>query len=549
MYRVISTSVSPEAEGGEGRAFSEEAARLPPEDLILKQYEQFRMALQDADAEWVLERYLSSFARAYDPHSDYLTPSAAEDFDIEMKLSLEGIGAVLRAEDGAAKVIRLIPGGPAARDTRDIRLRPGDKIVAVGQGDRPPESILHRPLYKAVRLIRGAKNTRVVLVVIPASDPGGRKIVDLVREEVKLEEQAARLNMYPCLSRDGQACTVGVITVPTFYANPRSEDSEKGERSRGAAADVRRLLQQARDQGAAGIVLDLRGNGGGVLSEAVALSGLFIGCQPVVLVRERGGVKPVLDPDAVPVYEGPLMVLVDRTSASASEIVAAALQDYGRAVIVGDSRTHGKGTVQTLASLGMDPKLGKIKITRWVYYRVTGLPTQVRGVAPDLILPSPFETMDLGEEELSHAIRKEWDPVPPASFVPVSDLKPAIRRLEAFLRDDRLHNPRLAAYQNLLRRLDGINTRAEWPLTINERRELIRLERDMAELQRTFAAEEDDDEQPPPRAEAPDIVLEETLRLMADFVAMGTPPLRWPTIPDHPKGFWDIIHEWWRTWR
>ncbi|MDI6774319.1 MAG: carboxy terminal-processing peptidase [Verrucomicrobiota bacterium] len=501
-----------------------EALALTPDQLILKQHQQFRISLDDADAELVLQRYLSAFAQAYDPHSDYLSPTTAEDFDIEMKLSLVGIGALLRPEDGAARIARVIPGGPAAGDKRDIRLRAGDKIIAVGQDDSPPVDVLHKPLYKTVRLIRGRKGTRVVLVVIPASDPTRRKVVDLIRDEVKLEEQAAKLKIAPVKTADGKPLRLGVVTVPAFYAN-MSVRSEDDPDYRSATRDVCLLLEEARSNGVNGILVDLRGNGGGALPEAVAMTGLFIESGPVVLVRERSGVKTVSDRISDLAYDGPLFVLVNRASASASEIFAAALQDYGRAVIVGDSRTHGKGTVQSVIPLGFDPRLGKIKITSWVYYRLSGVTTQVRGVASDIVIPSPFEYMDdIGEGELPNALKEEWAPIAPARYTALADLKPAVTRARETLRNDETANPRLASYMKLLQKIREMNDIKEWPLNIEERRTLAKMENELAELREKMAPDDEDEPGQPGRSDATDIVLDESLRLMAEFVAMQQRP-------------------------
>lgn len=521
---------------------------LTPEQSILKQYQQFLISLDDADAEWVLQRYLSAFAQAYDPHSDYLSPTTAEDFDIEMKLSLVGIGALLRAEDGTAKIVRVIPGGPAANDKRDIRLRAGDKIVAVGQGDEPPEDVLHKPLYKTVRLIRGRKGTKVVLVVIPASDPTQRRAVDLIRDEVKLEEQAARLKIVPVKNAEGKPLKLGVVTVPAFYANMkvRSEDDPD---YRSATYDVGLLLEEARTNGVDGVLVDLRSNGGGALPEAVAMTGLFIESGPVVLVRERFGVKTVSDRISDLAYDGPLFVLVNRASASASEIFAAALQDYGRAVIVGDSKTHGKGTVQSVIPLGFDPKLGKLKVTSWVYYRLSGITTQVRGVVPDLVIPSPLDFMDIGEGELPNALKEEWPPITPARYTPLADLKPAVARLRETLRKDETANPRLASYMKLLGKLRETSNLQEWPLNLEERRALARTENELAELQKKMAPDEDEESDQPHRSDnSPDIVLDESLRLLAEFIGMqqGLPSAAAPTArpPEQRGGLWDAVRRW-----
>ncbi|MDA1044693.1 MAG: S41 family peptidase, partial [Verrucomicrobia bacterium] len=241
-----------------------------PEQSIIKRYQQTLTVLEDSDAEWVLQNYMSAFTRAYDPHSEFMSPSAAEDFQIEMRLSLMGIGALLRAEDGAAQIVRLIPGGPADHDTSANRLVEGDKIIAVAQGSAAPVDIIHLPLHKAVRLIRGEKGTVVVLTVVPKSDPTGAttKKVTLVRGEVKLEEQAARSAVFEIPAQNGATQSIGVITLPAFYANMK-ESSEDHPEFRSASHDVAKLIEAFATNHISGLVLDLRNNGGGSLLEAV----------------------------------------------------------------------------------------------------------------------------------------------------------------------------------------------------------------------------------------------------------------------------------------
>ena len=370
-----------------------------PQDLIRQRYKQLQIILSDSDAEWVLQKYLTAFCQAYDPHSAYMPLSSMDDFDIEMKLSLVGIGAVLSAEDGAAKIVELIQGGPADLDKRESRLRPNDKIIAVGEGDKPAVDVLHWPLHKIVKLIRGEKGTKVVLIVVPASDPTGSttKTVDLIRDEVKLEKQAASARYEEVKDSAGAARRIGIVTLPTFYANMRA-GSMSDDDFKSSAYDVAKILEEMSGKNVDGVILDLRNNGGGSLLEAIKLAGLFIGTGPIVEVKEKDRTPKVLKDLDPNIYdEGPLIVLVNRLSASASEIVAAALQDYGRALVVGSSKTHGKGTVQTILDLARDKKMGSIKVTTASYYRINGKSTQLRGVTPDIVILSPFDYMEFGE--------------------------------------------------------------------------------------------------------------------------------------------------------
>ncbi|HSR88557.1 MAG TPA: S41 family peptidase, partial [Pontiella sp.] len=387
---VTDTNVAAQAESadtnltvqaGEEQEYDIAEIDLSPEKFILERYKQYKLTIESFDEEMLLQRYLTSFTQVYDPHSDYMSPSSVEDFDINMKLSLVGIGAMLRPEDGAARIVRIIPGGPAEQDGR---LKAGDKIIAVAQGEEEPVSILHWPLYKAVRLIRGEKDTTVVLTIIPASDRSGTrtKKIALVRDEVKLEEQAAKGEIKELELDDGTARRLGVITLPDFYADFEAASNNEKD-ARRASMDVRRLVQEQVTQGIDGLVLDLRNNGGGSLIEAIETAGLFISSGPVVQVKENRGVQVLPDADPEMEFDGPMIVLVNRLSASASEILAAALQDYKRAIIVGDEKTHGKGTVQTLMPLGN--RKGSLKLTTAGFYRINGESTQLKGVTPDII--------------------------------------------------------------------------------------------------------------------------------------------------------------------
>ena len=499
-----------------------------PTEFLSKRYAKFLSFMEDSDSEYYLSRFMSALCTAYDPHSDYFSPVSQEDFDINMQLSLQGIGATLQTEDGTAKITEIIPGGPADRDTRDIRLVPGDRIIAVAQGDEEFVDILHWPLYKAVRLIRGKKGTRVRLLVQCADDPTHvkTKTVELVRDEVKLEEQAATSNVETFTDEAGRERKMGVVTLPTFYAG----GGRDGATQRSCSADIARLLGDLNAQGVEGLVLDLRGNGGGALKEAVDLVGLFIRSGPVVLVREPRGTTALKDFNPAISFQKPMIVLVDRLSASASEIVAGALQDYGRAVVVGDSHTHGKGTVQQIMPLGGGP-LGSLKATNAGFYRITGDSTQLRGVASDIILPSVFDFYsELGEDKLPNAI--PWTQIRGVSYQTVANL---VADIPALREKSELRRATDERWQRHLRRLVAvkrINAMEAVPLEIEQRRALAHEERellkdeDTAAMSGASALDEDDDKpnRPKTRAErvaerrANDVVLDEGLRILGDLV-------------------------------
>lgn len=500
----------------------------PPtaEEVVAKRYEQFQTMINDADAEFVLTRYLSAVAGAYDPHSEYMSPEKAEDFNIDMSLSLCGIGAQLRAEDGAAKIEEIIPGSPAARDTRDIRLRPGDKIIGVAQGNGPIESILHLPLSQAVRKIRGEKGTRVVLNVISASDPSGAstRLVDLVRDDIKLEEQAATGRVERVTLTNGHVRTLGVVRLPAFYGTMQQRPDSPGYRS--AALDVMHLLGMLNASNVEGVVLDLRNDGGGSLREAIELTGAFIRSGPVVQVREAHQIHilPVPDTNPAVAFRRPMVVLINRLSASASEIVAAALQDYGRAVLVGDPKTHGKGSVQTIIPLG-DEKLGQLKVTTANYYRITGLSTQLKGVRPDIVVPSLFDTFDMGEDKLPFAM--PWSCVPGTVYSPVWDLNPWLTELRSRSAERLAKNPRYASYCRLVQHVRDINDRPVVPLEKKARLQLAAAEAEIQKMQNEETKLND------AAGNRDDIIMDEALHVLSDFVEVsGCVEMAWETKSD-----------------
>lgn len=509
----------------EKTATEEAEAKLAPEEFVRKGYRQYLTLLNDTDPETTAERFLSAFARAYDPHSDYMSRNSAEDFDISMKLSLFGIGALLTTEDGMVKVDRIIPGSPAARDGR---LKAGDRIIAVAQGDTEAVDILHWPLTRAVRLIRGAKGTKVVLTVLPASDLSGATVrkIDLIRDEVKLEEQAAKGDVREVRGADGNVRRLGVIKVPEFYAD-LSARRAAGREPRTVSGDVRHILGELATNRIEGIILDLRNNSGGPLNEAVELTGLFIDSGPVVQVSDGYGSQVLGDTDPVTVYGGPLVVLVNRQAASASEILAGALQDYGRAVIVGDSKTHGKGTIQTLAPLkAVNPALGQLKVTTASFYRIDGGSTQLKGVTPDIVIPSVLDSLELGEEFLPHAL--PWSVVYPALYRPVADLRGVIPQLRRRSEERRQKDARFAAYGSLLDRLAERQKSQEISLNLDERLAQVRSEQ---ELQKSLEAEEargDESANAPKNgkdeAKKKDLLLDEALNILSDLVALEKEP-------------------------
>ena len=389
---------------------------------VQKHYERMLKNLADFDTDDVTELFLTSLASLYDPHSSYFSPESFEDFGIQMRLSLVGIGALLGFEDNECVVKELIPGGPADLGKQ---LHPSDKIIAVSSDGGEPVDVIGMKLRKVVDLIRGQKGTKVTLTTVPAAAADGsvRKQITMVRDVVKLNSARARATVYQVPGAAGETAPMGVITLPSFYGLTDEDDNKNEEERTSATKDVAELISRLNAAGVKAIVLDLRANGGGLLSEAIDLTGLFINKGPVVQVKSVSGeVQVDSDEDTQLHYSGPMAVLVSRFSASASEIVAGALQNYGRAVIVGDQSTHGKGSVQTIVEMKsvnrmlakLPDKTGAARLTIQKFYLPNGSSTQQKGVVPDIVLPSADEYMQIGESNLPNAL--VWDEIPSTVF-------------------------------------------------------------------------------------------------------------------------------------
>ena len=406
-----------------GEYLQEKLAEHPvdtPVKILTHRYDQLLLNLHGETNDDVLRDFLTTLALTYDPHSEYLSKSDLDNFSINMRLSLVGIGAVLKSEDGYAKIQELVTGGPAQRGGQ---LKVNDRISAVAQGSGDFVDCVGMKLDKVVDMIRGKKGTTVRLQVIAArsTDPSQRKIIPIVRDEIKLKDQAAKADLFEKESPNGGPPErLGWITLPSFYAD-MDHSGEPGAKS--TTTDVLALLNRLKQENINGLVIDLRRNGGGSLDEAVKLTGLFIKKGPVVQAKDANGIVHISRShnDTV-AWDGPLIVLTNRLSASASEIFAAALQDYGRAIIVGDASSFGKGTVQTMIEIGkFIPFLGSdtsdagaLKLTIQKFYRIAGGSTQLRGVISDIKLPSAYDHPDLGESALKDPM--PYDEVEPADF-------------------------------------------------------------------------------------------------------------------------------------
>ena len=400
-------------------------------ELLQKRYQNQLNRVHQSKPEDAYQTFMNAVTRAFDPHTQYFSPRNTENFNINMSLSLQGIGAVLQSEDEHTKVVRLVPGGPAAKAAN---LEPADKIIGVGQGDGDMVDVIGWRLDEVVDLIRGPKGTKVRLEILPANSTGtNSKTIAIVRDEVKLEEQSAQKEVIEVKDGD-ETHRVGVIDIPTFYIDFQGRMENKPD-YRSTTRDVSRLINELKDEDIEGLIIDLRNNGGGSLEEAINLTGLFIPQGPVVQVRSTHGrveVLPDVDPSVL--YDGPLTVLVNRLSASASEIFAGAIQDYGRGLIVG-GQTFGKGTVQSLRPL----RHGQLKITQAKFYRVSGDSTQHQGVIPDILCPSLFDKEKIGESALDEAL--PWDTIRPAEFVREDMVSPDLSLLREKHQKRIEHNP------------------------------------------------------------------------------------------------------------
>jgi len=390
------------------------------------------------DSDAVLQAYLNGLAHAYGPHSDYFSAPRAQDFSIGMNLSLFGIGAQLYEDDGYCTIRSVVPGGPAAKSKQ---VNEKDRILAVAQGTNAPVDVVDMDLEKVVQQIRGLKGTEVRLTVSPADDRAARKVIKLVRDEIKLEDSEAKAKLVEIPDGHGGTNRLGIIDLPSFYAPVGEGMSGNQGRTtpKYTSVDVAKLVNRLKQEKVSGIIIDLRTNPGGSLEECIKFTGLFVKDGPIVQARNPDGqVQVDSDPDPSQIYDGPLVVMVNRFSASASEIAAAALQDYGRALIVGDTSTHGKGTVQNLnplrpfvwpatKSATNDP--GMIKITIRKFYRVSGASTQLKGVVPDIILPDVLNySKQVGESSLDYPL--PWDTIKPADYKKLNLVEPYLATLK-----------------------------------------------------------------------------------------------------------------------
>ena len=515
-------------------ASSKTSVKLPPqkspEERMQQRVEQFVQFYRNMKPVEILEVYLSSLTRIYDPHSEYMSPRTEEDFNIGMKLSLVGIGALLTNEDGYTKIVRIIPGGPADVDGR---LKAEDRIIAVAQENSEPVDILDMPVSQVVEHIRGKENTKVSLTVLEASKGAAAvpTVITLKREKVRLKESEASGKIHE-ITQNGKKLRIGVITLPSFYID--FDAAWRGDRNyKSSTRDVVNLLKEFTAKAPLdGLVMDLRSNGGGSLLEAVTLTGLFIKDGPVVQVKDIKGRSVDEDNDGGRIlYGGPLAVLTNRFSASAAEIFAGAIKDHQRGIVLGDSKTHGKGTVQRVielekytAFLGAKVPVGSIKLTSAKFYRINGESTQLKGVTPDIVYPSFSDTMDIGEEKLPHAMA--WDTIQPLSYrvfdPALPNLIPVLReRSELRVRS----NPEFALLKKDIETFRKIRDRKYVSLNLEKRWEEYLAEKKLHdEQEKLMRLDSVPDEKSASRKEIKDLYLDETLNVVADYVSLTGRP-------------------------
>jgi carboxyl-terminal processing protease len=497
------------------------------QNTLKKRYKNFAKFLNQYNSEDVFQLAMNSFTQSIDPHTNYLSPVTSDNFKIDMSLSLEGIGARLQTEDDYTKVAEVIPGGPAAKSGL---LKADDKIIGVAQGEKGEfEDIIGWRITDAVKLIRGEKGTLVRLQIIKAgSDLNSTPIeISLIREKVKLEDQAAKGSVLEIMNEE-KPFRIGVIDIPNFYIDFEGQRNGDGN-YRSTTKDVKKILDSLKAENVDGIIIDLREDGGGSLQEAIELTGLFIKDGPVVQVKNSDGSIDVADdPDPSIFYDGPLAVLVNRYSASASEIFSGAIQDYGRGLVIGE-QTFGKGTVQNLIDLNRlsskkNLNLGQVKLTIAKYYRVNGGSTQSLGVVPDISYPTMIDPEDFGESSEPTAL--PWDEIKSANFNIFSDLAKFLPEL------NKKHLQRISDNKDFQYLIEDIEIYKENKkktfISLNE--EIRKQEKEKEELRKlerkgTTENQADtelmDEEIPVTRKDNNDYILEETAKIISDFIIMS----------------------------
>jgi carboxyl-terminal processing protease len=505
-------------------------SKKTPDERIKSRIAHFVSNMKQKEPIDVLELYLSSLARVYDPHSSYMAPKTEEDFNIEMQLSLVGIGALLSSEDGYTKIESLIPGGPAEKDGR---LKAEDRIVAVAQDKEEPVDIVDMSLTKVVRLIRGQKGTKVHLTVLDGKKGmyAPPKMITIVRDTVKLNDREAKGKIETIKGKDGKDYKIGIITLSSFYMD--FDAAARGEKDfKSTTRDIKKILERFNKEKIDGLIMDLRSNGGGSLTEAIRLTGLFIKEGPVVQVKGSFGELDVkYDRDEDVSYKGPMAVLLNRFSASAAEIFAGAIQDYKRGILLGDAHTHGKGLVQTiydlqsfLAFLGAKFPAGAIKFTNAKFYRINGSSTQIKGVSPDIIFPSFTDNMEIGEAHLDYAL--PWDAIESVKHEDyVDNLSTIIPKLQKQSLERRKKDKEFDLLKKDIETYDKLRKKKKISLNEEKRWTEFQKEKKLLEERKKLMKLENEDskKEKDSKKDENDLYLDETKKIMSDYIDILKP--------------------------
>ena len=512
-----------------------------PSERTLKRLKTYRLYLEENEAINALEIYLSTLAHIYDPHSSYMSPQTEENFNIQMQLSFVGIGALLSSEDGYTKVEKIIPGGPAAKEGQ---LKAADKIVAVGEDSLPPADIVDMPLTKVVKKIRGKKATQVHLTILEGAQglQAIPKEIIITRDVVKLKDSEASSEIKTITTANSGKLRIGIITLPSFYYD--FQGAMQGKKNfKSSTRDVKEILQDFNEEGVDGVILDLRINGGGSLKEAIDITGLFIGGGPVVQTKnQRKKIFIENDHDSVCHYDGPLLILVSNLSASAAEILAGAMQDYGRGIVVGDKKTHGKGTVQTVLDLDnilsrfkLDFNPGAIKLTNAKFYRITGSSTQERGIIPDITFDSFMDYMNIGEDKLKHALK--WDTISPVPHTKNYNINRNIPELKSLSEARQKNDSDFILLKESIKLFQKIQEKKEVSLNEKERWGKYLQEKEISEKQKALYSNLESKnikdsklaETEAGKKELRDIYLDESVNILTDYIMLAKPLKTAPT--------------------
>lgn len=497
-------------------------SKRTPEQKILRRLRDIYNEMSQKSKLSILSFYLTCVAQTYGPHSSYFSPELEEDFNISMKLSLVGIGAVLTSDNGYTKIVRIIPGGPAAKDGK---LKADDRIIAVTQEEGPPVDIVDMSVTNVVKLIRGKAGTKVTLTILPGAKGHGAipENITLVREKVKLKNSEASGKIHKIKDESGKTLKIGVINLSRFYLD--FEAAIRGDKDfKSSSRDVSNILKKFEKEGVDGVVMDLRSNGGGSLREAIYLTGLFIEKGPIVQVRNsRRRVSIKYDPDETIHYKGPLLVMTNKLSSSASEIFTGAIKDYQRGIIVGDSRTYGKGTVLNVIKLDRllrdynNFKAGSVKFESEVFYRVNGSSTQQLGVKPDIKLPSFTEHMEIGEEfNDNHLAWDSIDKVEHKFYDP--KLKTFIDDIQKRSVQRRLKNPKYKILLDNIKKFNDYKKRKSISLNEKKRWAEYLAEKKMLDANEKYIKQISGEENDAEKKEKTDLLLDEAVKILTDYI-------------------------------